>query len=145
VGIYSEPPASNSAARFFGQRLVSSPAANPRAGDVQYRLANASAALTTRCRIKGWEEFAMVERFPEEVDELRETRSIVRRQFVASVVTACLVAAVAGLIAVRPASHAAPQITAHNYLVVRQPVYVEPAERMTAAASNASSVAFDLP
>jgi hypothetical protein len=87
----------------------------------------------------------MVERFDEGADEALETRSIVRRQFVASVVTACLVAAVAGLIAVRPASHPAQQITAHNYPVVRQPVYVEPSERMTAAAGNVSSAAFDLP
>jgi hypothetical protein len=89
----------------------------------------------------------MVERFDGEVDDLPETRLIARRQFVASVVTACLVAAVAGLIAVRPApaSHEAQQVTAHNYPVVRRPVYVEPAARMTAAASNASSAAFDLP
>jgi hypothetical protein len=87
----------------------------------------------------------MGERFDGEVDDLLETRQIVRRQFVASMVTACLVAAVAGLIAVHPASHETRQVTAHNYPVVRQPVYVEPAERMTAAASNAASVAFDLP
>jgi transcriptional regulator GlxA family with amidase domain len=87
----------------------------------------------------------MVERFDRDVDDLVDTRSIARRQLVASVVTACLVAAAAGLIAVRPASHEAAQVTAHNYPAVRQPVYVEPNERMTAAASNASSAAFDLP
>jgi hypothetical protein len=94
---------------------------------------------------RGREEFAMVERFDAEVDDLVETRVIVRRQFVASVITACLVAAVAGLIAVRPATHEAQQVAAHNYPVVRQPVYAEPSERMTAAASNVSSAAFDLP
>jgi hypothetical protein len=87
----------------------------------------------------------MVERFEGAVDEnLTETRLIARRQFVASVITACLVAAVAGLIAVRPAPHETQQVAARIFPAVRQAVYVEPSERMTAAASNATT-AFEVP
>ena len=62
-----------------------------------------------------------------------EIRSVVRRQLVGSVVVAFGVAAVVGLIALRPVHDDVAGASARNFLAVQQPTFLTPPGRLTAA------------
>jgi hypothetical protein len=55
---------------------------------------------------------------------LDDIHSVVRRQFAASVVAAVIIAAVAGVTALRPVHHETPPTAAQRYVTVQQPVFV---------------------
>jgi hypothetical protein len=62
---------------------------------------------------------------------LEDVHSVMRRQFVASVVAALLIAAIAGMIAMRPVHHETAQIGAQRYAGIQQPTFVTaPSQRL---------------
>jgi hypothetical protein len=61
-----------------------------------------------------------------------EVRSVIRRQFIGSVVVAAVIAVFAGLTALRPA-HVADNAASHRFAVVQQPTFVIPAGERLAA------------
>ena len=69
-----------------------------------------------------------------------ELRSVARRQLIGSVAVAFVIAAVAGMMALRPTSHDGRYASAHNFPIVQQPTIVTSTEHLAATVNRATEV-----
>ena len=69
-----------------------------------------------------------------------EMRSVARRQLAGSIAVAVVIAAFAGLMAVRPVHREAQYAAAHKSSVIQKPVFVTPPEHLLAAVNGATEL-----
>jgi hypothetical protein len=69
-----------------------------------------------------------------------ELRSVARRQLIGSVAVAFVIAAVAGVMALKPAAHDGRYASAHNFPIVQQPTIVTSTEHLAATVNRAAEV-----